>query len=80
MNRKKPFVSKILKSIILEIFQMLNFYKIRFYAFPFVACRVSVHAFLLFIVSKLLIAKLCPFVFRDTFAEWLDIFLSFVRD
>ena len=41
---------------------MHNLYKIRFYAFEFISCKISVDAVSL-LYSKLLLAKLCRFTF-----------------
>ena len=53
------------------------------YVFRFVACKVSVGAFSL-LYSKLLLAKLCLFVFGATFAEshsnLISIGSCFIRD
>ena len=50
---------------------MHNLYIIWRYDFRFVACKVSVDVFSL-LYSKLLLAKLCLFVFDATFAELID--------
>ena len=49
----------------------------RFYAFQFVTCKVSVDAFSL-LYPKLLLAKLCLFEFGATFAELYWQFISMV--
>ena len=56
---------------------MHNLYIMRLCSFQFISCKISVDAFSL-IYSKLLLAKLCLFVFGDTFAASIGNLLAYV--
>ena len=59
--------NSILQIFVSQFFEMHNLYIIWFYASQFFRCKIRLDAFSL-LYSNLFLAKLCLFVFGDTFA------------